>query len=106
MYVPTYGHLRLPSVQLYVSYRAMKAPKTYSIQSPNGHRGRAWEIRYASPDDAAEALRIAMGWETISLTDWSALDGGGKVCRAYESYDERDADDSGTDAPRIVESLS
>lgn len=86
---------------------------TYTIDNCNGRTGRAWDATYASEDEAVEALRVAMGWTEIVLSDDYAItlpddeDGRqrhGSAWSAYPTQEECDADrDGGAQAPRVVE---
>lgn len=73
----------------------------YEISNANGMTGRAWTSTYDTQGDAAEALREAMGWSAIILSDAYATDRGDAVS-AYETQSECDADQDGARAPRIT----
>jgi hypothetical protein len=82
----------------------------YRITNSSGLTGQWWDIDYNSQGDAASALRLAMGWDDICLSDefcdGSYEDGGmwvekDAVC-AYETQEECNADGEGAYAPRIT----
>jgi hypothetical protein len=78
----------------------------YIIKNTEGRQGRAWSDEYETRLDASAALQIAMGWETIVLSNsYSVTEGKRDVTAwsAYETVEERDADSDGAYAPRIIE---
>jgi hypothetical protein len=78
------------------------ATTTYKISNAEGRQGRAWTAEYATREEAAQAIRQAMGWDAVVLSGSYAVDAGSAVS-AYETQEECDADQTGAWAPRIVE---
>lgn len=86
----------------------MSNSTTYRITNTNGLTTGRWALTYLSRDNAAEELRLARGWDEVHLSaPFAEVDSEGReVGRcwcAYETEAERDADDTGAFADRIVE---
>jgi len=72
---------------------------TITINNSNGLRGRAWDASYPTWEQAADAIRSAMGWETMHV--------GKPVDRVRACYDgaeheESDGDARWAEAPKVV----
>lgn len=84
-----------------------KTTKTYSIRNTEGRQGRAWTRTYDSLDEASEALRAAMGWDEVVLSDGTeGTDRCGEqwVYVAYATQEECDTDvGQRVSQPTIVE---
>lgn len=84
--------------------------RVFRITNTRGIDGPAWRRDYETIDAAQEALRLAMGWKYLYMSelfydgDGEAHDGwleGDAVC-AYSTREERDRDNEGAYAPRIT----
>lgn len=76
----------------------------FTISTTDGSQSRYLGVEYATGELAAEALREARGWAEVYLSDSYAVgDGHQSAVSAYETEAERDADASGSHAPRITE---
>jgi hypothetical protein len=84
--------------------------KSYRIENTNGETGGRWALTYRSREDAAEAIRLARGWDEVVLsgpfTDTDRTDREVTGWCAYESQEECDRDGDGARAPRVVELLT
>lgn len=77
----------------------------YRISNTNGKSGGNWRLEYETREDAAEAIREAMGWDSAVLTAAFAADDTTAWC-VYESQEDCDADRDGAHAPRVIEVAS
>ena len=71
------------------------------ITNTSGRSDRSWSRDYETREDAAEAIRNAMGWDSVVLSESFAVDDTTGWC-AYESQEECDADQEGAYAPRVL----
>lgn len=74
----------------------------YRITNTYGYT-LGWEDAYDTQEEAAEALRSLMGWDTIVLSDSYAIDARRNAVSAYETQHACDQDAGGAYAPRIIE---
>jgi hypothetical protein len=58
--------------------------------------------QHGSLKQAVEILQATLGWETIHLSEWYAVDSHDDAVSAYATQRERDADETGAYAPRIT----
>jgi hypothetical protein len=80
---------------------------TYTIRTAGSHQGRALDATYETQEDAAEALRVAMGWSEIHLSgSYAAGDGHDSAVSAYETEEACERDQDGAHAPRITAAQS
>lgn len=78
----------------------------YVISNTEGRRGGQWTQEFATKGEAALAVREAMGWDEIHLSDSFAADDDGRDGRAWCCYPTeaaRDADAEGAHSPRVFE---
>ena len=70
----------------------------YSIRGKAPEDTPPWNQRYASLNDASEALRVALGWPEIVLAPGFSEDGG----QEWKAYANQAALQAGSsDAPRV-----
>lgn len=74
----------------------------YKITNTNGKTGGNWRLSYLTREDAADAIGLAMGWDSVVLSESFAVDDTTAWC-VYESQEDCDADREGAYAPRVVE---
>lgn len=83
----------------------------YALVNSHGAQHGAWDEHYRTIEDATEAMRKAMRWESIVLSGGYTVqhpgDGPGRASgeawSVYETQEECDADQDGADAPRIIQ---
>lgn len=74
----------------------------FTIANTYGEQGRAWDATYPTLEAAVDAVRVALGWESIEISMGFA-DGDDDISwTVYETELERNADDDGARAPRIT----
>jgi len=74
----------------------------FIISNTNGKQGREWSADYETRAEAVEAIKVAMGWESVAVSPSFADVLGTSWC-CYASAAERDEDQEGAHAPRVIE---
>jgi hypothetical protein len=72
----------------------------FMIRNFLGIAGDAWDHSYSTRDQAAEALRLAVGWPAVVLGE--PFDGADGVCSWPAHETQQDADDDVGNAPLVV----
>lgn len=74
----------------------------FRISNTEGRSDRAWSLTYETKLEAAHAIRDAMSWDAVELSE-SYETGTGPGWSAYPDEASRDEDETGAYAPRIEE---
>jgi len=72
----------------------------YTISNTNGLQGAVWRLEYESRAKAGEAIRRAMGWESLLWSAAFETKYGTGWC-VYETESTRTIDFDGAHAPRV-----
>lgn len=77
--------------------------RPYTISNTEGRTVGVWPDDFKTRGEAALAIREAMGWDDIAISESYAVDGG-RAWSCYSTDEARDANaDDGARAPRILE---